>query len=1523
MRRLDPKLLVAVFAVVVGLGAAAGTDAQAARPRVVPVSPLQGEGYAALSPARLLDTRPGGSTSDGLGAGAGAVGAGQTIQVKVLGRGGVPLVGVGSVALHVTAVGQIEATFLTVYPTGIARPGTSNLNPVPGAVASNLVVVQVGAGGEVSLFNSAGDVHLIVDVEGWFPSSPRFTGVTPARLADTRPTGTRIAAGKSLSVQVGGVAGIPTSGVAAVVLNVTALSASASTFLTVHPSGTPLPGTSNLNVQFGGIAANLVVTPMGADGTVSIRNDAGLVHMIVDVQGWFATGPGYNPVTPARVVDTRSAAPLGPNSTTVIQLSGLAGIPSAGVGSVILNLTAVGATERTFFTVHADGSPRPLASDLNPQPGVVVPNLVIAKLGPNGAVDVYNAAGTVHVLVDVMGWLPSNVTAGDDAATITEDDALTPIPVLSNDVDHDGVPLRVKSAVQPANGTVVITGAGTGVSYVPNANYCNTPAGPADTFTYTLFGGVSATVAMTVTCVDDPPVAVADSATVTEDAAAAPVPVLANDTDVDGGTKSIGSVTQPVNGVVAIIGGGTGLTYAPNPNYCNNPPGSALDAFTYTLNGGSVATVTMTVTCVDAPPVAVADSGTVTEDAAATAVPVLANDTDIDGGPKTVASVTQPTNGTVAITGGGTGVTYAPNADYCNTPAGPDDTFTYTVNGGSVATVSMTVTCVNDVPGFVKGGDQSVLEDAGAQSVVGWATSISKGPANEAGQTVLFNVTGNTNAGLFAAGPAVSSTGTLSYTPAANANGAATITLDIQDNGGTTNGGIDTSATQTFTITVTAVNDAPVAQSKPTSGQIAVQANMKRVGIGAALLTGVTDADTGVNGCSPAFSVASITASSGGTVSNVNLVAGTFDFEPTPGFTGTAIVNYTVSDDGCPGVATSLQASISLTVGGPVIWFVDPAAGVNGTGTLASPFNVLSAADAVDAANHRVFVYSGTTATGLTLNSGEWLIGQAATGPFDTLFGITPPAGTISRPTMGTGTATIGGTVTLATNAKVQGVAISTGASNGLVGSGGITGINVSESKITTTTGTALNLNNAVGAFTLSSVSSNGAANGIVLNNTGAGTLTVTGTGIAGSGGTIQSTTGDGISLTNTKDVSLAWMNISSTGGSGVNGTGVTNFGFVNGVIIGAGNASFESAIAFNGSGTGLGNNIAGTLTVTDNTLTNPFYSGLDVQSDNGIVTNAVISGNTITNPGFSGVNLVGTGNAATSFSLQNATIDQNGISGSGGNGVQVSIGNSNATGPGATAGVPGDGTKLISITNNSVTLDSTGTNAILVANSGGNSGSRTKTNLLVQCNGKSSGGCTAPGALNGSAIGTVVGIGNNGFSDMTGIVNNNLIDANHTGGGGNGIGGGNGVAGAGNAWTPNLTLTVTNNTITNTDGNGILLVGRGTSGVANLKIQNNTVAAPLGGVRPGIRVDAGNAGSADDAVCLNISGNTSAGSGGSLGIGLRKQGTVATTNDFSVNGMAATATPGVESYVDGLNPSGSGTLLISATSGFSNCSLP
>ena len=123
-------------------------------------------------------------------------------------------------------------------------------------------------------------------------------------------------------------------------------------------------------------------------------------------------------------------------------------------------------------------------------------------------------------------------------------------------------------------------------------------------------------------------------------------------------------------------------------------------------------------------------------------------------------------------------------------------------------TFIITVKPVNDAPTFVKGSDQTILEDAGAQNISGWATAISAGPADESGQALNFLVT-DTNSSLFSTQPAISSDGRLSYTPAANANGSATITVQLHDDGGTVNGGVDTSLAQTFTINVTSVDDVP------------------------------------------------------------------------------------------------------------------------------------------------------------------------------------------------------------------------------------------------------------------------------------------------------------------------------------------------------------------------------------------------------------------------------------------------------------------------------------------------------------------------------------------------------------------------------------------------------------------------------------------------------------------------------------------------------------------------------------------
>lgn len=145
-------------------------------------------------------------------------------------------------------------------------------------------------------------------------------------------------------------------------------------------------------------------------------------------------------------------------------------------------------------------------------------------------------------------------------------------------------------------------------------------------------------------------------------------------------------------------------------------------------------------------------------------------------------------------------LTISPAANLIGTT---DITVTVNRTGGSASdTFALTVAAVHDAPSFTKGADQSVNENDPAQTVNNWATAISAGPADESGQAVTFQIVSNSNASLFSVAPAISSNGTLTYTPATGMSGTALITIRLIDNGGTANGGSDTSATQSFNINV-------------------------------------------------------------------------------------------------------------------------------------------------------------------------------------------------------------------------------------------------------------------------------------------------------------------------------------------------------------------------------------------------------------------------------------------------------------------------------------------------------------------------------------------------------------------------------------------------------------------------------------------------------------------------------------------------------------------------------------------------
>ena len=169
-----------------------------------------GASFGGLTPARLLETRAGAGlvTVDGQQQGIGALGADRTLDVPVLNRGGVPATGVGAVALNVTVTEPSAGSFLTVYPAGQVRPTASNLNMVPGATVSNMVIVPVGVNGRISLYNLAGSTQIVVDVLGWFPAE---TVSLPTPVPTPETAFTRLVNAGPNGVATGGATGVTIS----------------------------------------------------------------------------------------------------------------------------------------------------------------------------------------------------------------------------------------------------------------------------------------------------------------------------------------------------------------------------------------------------------------------------------------------------------------------------------------------------------------------------------------------------------------------------------------------------------------------------------------------------------------------------------------------------------------------------------------------------------------------------------------------------------------------------------------------------------------------------------------------------------------------------------------------------------------------------------------------------------------------------------------------------------------------------------------------------------------------------------------------------------------------------------------------------------------------------------------------------------------------------------------------------------------------------------------------------------------
>jgi hypothetical protein len=357
---------------------------------------------------------------------------GVDLQMPVLGVSGIPLTGVTAVSLNLTAVGPTAEGYMTVWPCGSSQPGTSNVNFVKDQIVPNAVIAPVDSTGKVCIASSVAS-HVVVDVNGWFGTTSGLNAVTPTRVFDTRSgaggvpaakVGAVDGSGSALEVSVLSAIGQSAGAVAAVSLNVTATSTSASKFggyVTAYPCG-ERPNASNLNFVSNQSVPNAVIVPVSVTGTVCFYV-YGQADLIADVNGWFAGGSGFNALTPTRVFDTRrglggvSVAKVGALDGSGVplrvQVAGTNGVPSGGSAAAVMMNVTVDATTASayggYVTAYPCGGAPPNSSNINFVSGQTIANSVVAPLSADGTVCFY-VYGEAHVLADITGWLASGST---------------------------------------------------------------------------------------------------------------------------------------------------------------------------------------------------------------------------------------------------------------------------------------------------------------------------------------------------------------------------------------------------------------------------------------------------------------------------------------------------------------------------------------------------------------------------------------------------------------------------------------------------------------------------------------------------------------------------------------------------------------------------------------------------------------------------------------------------------------------------------------------------------------------------------------------------------------------------------------------------------------------------------------------------------------------------------------------------------------------------------------------------------
>jgi len=455
-------------------------------------------------------------------------------------------------------------------------------------------------------------------------------------------------------------------------------------------------------------------------------------------------------------------------------------------------------------------------------------------------------AATISITVMAVNDKPN---AQDDKVSTREDSPISVIDVLTNDTDKDGDSLSVTDVTQGGNGSVAINSDNT-IIYTPNANFYGN-----DSFTYTVCDGKGgtdkATVKVRVKEVNDAPTASNDNVSTQEDK---PVSILLKGNDPDGDSLSYSVVKGPSNG--SLSGTAPRLIYTPKANF------SGSDSFTFKANDkkldSDVATVLITITAVNDPPMAYSDSVTTQEDES---ISITLAGGDDDGDEITYRVITGPSHG--SLKGRAPRLIYSPNANFNGS-----DSFTFKTSDkraeSKTATISITVNPVNDPPTADNSSVMTQEDKPVSISLMGndpdgdlLTYIMVKGPANGS----LKGIEGTSPK--------------LSYTPKENFNGSDSFTFKVSDK-------TAESAVATVLITVKPVNDRPSAKDDSATTREDIKISSIDV------LKNDTDVEN------DQLKVTSVTQGKNGSVSIND--DNTLSYTPNENFYGDDAFTYTISD---------------------------------------------------------------------------------------------------------------------------------------------------------------------------------------------------------------------------------------------------------------------------------------------------------------------------------------------------------------------------------------------------------------------------------------------------------------------------------------------------------------------------------------------------------------------------------------------------------------------------------------------------